>query len=163
MTTRSPPSPTAALLLATAMAAASPCPAAAGDAFSGFGGRWTGSGSVLMADGSREALRCRADNAASPDALHLDVLCASDSYRVDVVADVRARGNAFSGSWQETTRGIGGEVTGTVPRAGQMQASLHTLGGGMELGATTDGRRQAIALRSQGTEIEGAEIRLRRP
>ena len=150
--------------LAMVLVTSSLCPASAMGAFAGFPGTWTGSGSILMTDGSRETIRCRADylTAAAEDALNIHVTCASDSYKVDIVADVTARDGVLSGSWRETTRQVEGDVSGRIPRSGQMQASLAAFGGGIQLGATTNGKRQAITLRSQGTDVAGADITLRR-
>ena len=143
---------------------ASVCPALALNTFAGFSGNWAGSGSVLMSDGSRESIRCRAEYIQSmhEDALRIHVTCASDSYRVNIVADVSARGETISGSWQETTRQIQGEVSGNIPRPGQMQASLASFGSGIQLDATATGKRQAITIRSQGTKVVGADITLAR-
>lgn len=140
------------------------CPTWAMGVFAGFPGHWAGSGSLSMADGSRESIRCRAEYVpgTNEDALGIDVTCGSDSYRINIIADISAHGNAISGSWRETTRQIQGNVSGEVPRPGQMQASLTAVGGGIQLAATATGKLQAITIRSQGTEVVGADITLKR-
>ena len=139
-------------------------PALASGPLTGFSGRWKGGGVVTTADGARESLRCRATYSASPsgDALDVDVNCASDSYRVNLVGSLVDRDGALSGSWQETTRQVGGEVTGEVPRPNTLRASLQALGGGLEIGARTDGRRQTINIVVQGSDIRGVDITLKR-
>ena len=72
---------------------------------------------------------------------------------MNLVSNVVARGGALSGSWQETTREISGDVSGSVPEPNTLQASLQTMGGGLQLGARINGRRQVITITSQGSDI----------
>ncbi len=134
-------------------------PTFAASAFAGFEGSWRGQGTVSLTDGSREAIRCRAlYGVRSDDALSVDVNCASDSYRVHILANVVAKGNALSGSWQETTRQLGGTVTGRVPKPGELQAAFETMGGGLQLSARVDQRRQVVIMNSQGTDLQAISI-----
>lgn len=136
----------------------------ASSVFSDFGGDWRGNGIISLTDGSQEKIRCRAGYGVRGDgnALSIDVNCASDSYRVHIVANAVAQGNTFSGTWQETTRQVSGDVTGRIPAAGEMQASFEVMGGGLQLSARTNGRRQDIVIQSQGTDIRGVTISLKR-
>lgn len=138
--------------------------AASEGVFADFGGNWRGRGTVSLTDGSHEAIRCRAAYGirSDGDALSVDVNCASDSYRVHIVANVVAQGTSFSGTWQETTRQVGGNVTGSIPAAGEMQASFQAMGGGLQIGARANGRRQAVTIQSQGSDIQGVSITLKR-
>lgn len=149
---------------AATLSSGPPGAAWAASAFAGFAGAWRGTGSIALGDGSREALRCKASYGirGDGDALSLDVECASDSYRVHIVSDVTAQGRQFSGSWQETTRQAQGTVTGSIPQPGEMQASFVALGVEIQLAARTTGRRQAITLRSQGTDVKGVDLVLKR-
>ncbi len=153
----------AAGLIATALAAAS-TPAFAAGPFSGFAGTWKGGGTVSMTDGSRESIRCKARYKIGSDggALAINVLCASDSYRVHILSTVAVEGETLSGSWQETTRQLSGSLTGEIPAPDTYQASLQTVGGGLQLGARTNGTQQAITITSQGSDIAGASILLRK-
>ena len=148
--------PLAALLTAAA------APAFAAGPFNGFPGEWTGSGDVTMSDGSRDKIRCKASYSVGPsgEALYINVNCASDSYRVNIISNVVAQGTAFSGTWRETTRQVSGDVTGQVPSAGQYQASLQGTGFGLELAATSNGKIQAITITSQGTDVQSVKISL---
>jgi hypothetical protein len=133
--------------------------------FNGFAGHWTGGGSIDMADGSTEAIRCKADYAAGStgSSLQIRVECASDSYKFQVVSNVVAdpRG-AISGTWHELTRQAQGDVTGRVPAPGQIQASLGGTAYGIQFSADTKGNRQAIALQAQGSDMQSATIDLRK-
>ena len=148
-----------ALLLTTAAA-----PASAAGPFVGFPGEWAGTGDVTMADGSRDKIKCKASYSVGPsgEALNINVNCASDSYRVNIISNVVAQGDGFSGTWRETTRQVSGDVSGRVPAQGQYQASLQGTGFGLELAATSNGKVQAITITSQGTDVQSVKISLRR-
>jgi hypothetical protein len=137
--------------------------ASAASPFAGFTGNWKGGGTIRT-DSGREAIRCKARYATTSgdSTLNINVNCASDSYRVNIVSTVIAQGDNFSGSWQETTRQISGDVSGRIPEANTFQASLQTLGGGLQLGARTNGKQQAITITSQGSDIQGATIKLKK-
>lgn len=151
----------AALVLGCAVAGSSTARAAG--PFQAFAGTWKGGGTVSL-NGSQEAIRCKAVYTVAGDgnSLNIDVNCASDATRVNIVSNVVARGDSFSGSWEETTRGISGDVSGRIPEPNTFQASLQTMGGGLQLGARSNGKRQAITITSQGSEIQGASIALKR-
>ena len=155
----------AALPLAGLLSAALLVPApAASSPFAAFPGEWTGSGDVTMSDGSRDRIKCKASYSIGPSgqALNINVNCASDSYRVNIISNVVAEGSAFTGTWRETTRQVSGDVTGKVPRAGEYQASLSGTGFGLELAATSNGKVQAITINSHGTDVQSVKISLRR-
>ncbi|MGI4764349.1 MAG: hypothetical protein ACRYGP_04690, partial [Janthinobacterium lividum] len=78
------------------------------------------------------------------------------------ISNIVAQGDAFSGTWRETTRQVSGDVTGRVPATGQYQASLQGTGFGLELSATSNGKVQAITITSQGTDVQSVKISLRR-
>ena len=151
-----------ALPAAALLSMAGPAPAAG--LFTGFPGEWAGTGDVTMTDGSRDRIKCKASYSAGPSgqALNINVNCASDSYRVNIIANVVAQGETFSGTWRETTRQVSGDVTGRVPAAGQYQASLQGTGFGIELAATSNGKVQAITINAQGTDVQNVRISLRK-
>lgn len=139
-------------------------PAQAAGPFQGFAGNWHGGGTITMTSGSREKIRCRGTYAVKADsqAMSIDLLCASDSYRVNITSNVVAQGSSFSGQWQETTRQVQGNVTGTSPQPGQIQANLEGMGFGMQFSARVAGRRQDLVLQAQGTEVQTVSIALSR-
>ena len=149
----------AALLLAAAVS-----PAAAASPFANFPGEWSGTGDVTMTDGSQDRIKCKATYSTGPggQALRINVNCASDSYRVNIISDVVAQGNTFSGTWRETTRQVSGDVTGRVPAPGEYQASLDGTGFALALAATSNGKAQAITIDSQGTDVRRVKITLRK-
>ena len=137
-------------------------PAIAGGPFTGFAGEWTGGGDIAMTDGSQEKIRCKASYSVGPsgEALNINVNCASDSYRVNIISNVVAQGTSFSGTWRETTRQADGRITGSVTRPGELQASLDGTGFGIQLAATTNGKQQAVTIQAEGTDVKSVKISL---
>src|SRR5512140_39611 len=80
--------------------------------FAGMAGNWTGGGTVTLDDGSSERLRCRASYAvgAGGSGLNLSLVCASDSYKFDLRANVVSERGALSGNWSETSRNVNGNL-----------------------------------------------------
>lgn len=152
-----------ALPLAVLLSAAA-APAFAAGPFANFPGEWSGVGDVTMSDGSRDKIKCKASYSVGPSgqALNINVNCASDSYRVNIISNVVAQGNNFTGTWRETTRQVDGEVSGRVPAPGEYQASLQGTGFGIELAATSNGKVQAITINAQGTDVQNVKISLRK-
>ena len=90
-------------------------PAAAEDAlFRRLGGGWDGAGSVRLPTGGVERIRCRGAYGGGGAELHVDLLCASDSFKVEIVADMVREGDRVSGSWREAGSGVGGGLSGAV-------------------------------------------------
>jgi hypothetical protein len=102
----------AALMLSVS---ASPAQAQSGP-FAGFDGSWSGNGTVTLSGGTTERIRCRADNKVdgSGTGLKQNLLCASDSYKIDLSSDVTSNGDRIAGPWSEATRNIDGNLMGTV-------------------------------------------------
>ena len=71
--------------------------------FAGMAGSWSGAGSITMANGAQERLRCRADYhvGGNGSEMQLGLRCASDSYNFNLAGDVESDGRAVSGSWSE--------------------------------------------------------------
>ena len=117
-----------------------------------------------MTDGSNEEVRCKATYtpASAGASLEIHVACTSDSYKVDISSDVVANGTSFSGSWREATRQAQGSITGRVPVPGELQADLEGIGVNIKLAASTNGRRQAVTIASQGNDVRSVKIMLRR-
>src|SRR6202048_1529737 len=84
--------------------------------FAGFDGAWTGTGTVLLSDGSTQHIRCKANYKVKGNGLGLNqsLDCASDSYKSDLSSDVTSQGDRISGNWSEASRKIFGSLQGTA-------------------------------------------------
>jgi hypothetical protein len=152
---------TTGLVLLAALIAA-PGAQAAGP-FTALNGSWSGSGSVTLASGARERLRCVASYAAGGggDTLRLSLRCASDSYNFQLGGDVVNRGGAISGTWSEATRNIGGAISGRAS-GNSIQATASGGSFAANLAINTSGRSQSVSIRASGGDIIGVDISMSR-
>jgi hypothetical protein len=127
-------------------------------------GSWFGGGTISMADGQQEPLRCRAsyDVDESGAQLHLNLRCASASYNFDLASDVEYRGGAVSGQWSEASRNASGRLEGRA--AGdriEVAASGQSFAANLSL--TTRGNRQTVSIRPEGGgDIQAVSLTLSR-
>jgi hypothetical protein len=131
--------------------------------FASLAGSWSGSGSIALSSGSKERIRCRAvykvdSNGSKVD---LQLRCASDSYKFELQGNVVYQNGEVLGNWNETTRRVAGNVTGSIKgnqidvrAAGQTFTALLSL--------TTRGDKQSISIQSPGSEMSEAVIALNR-
>lgn len=132
--------------------------------FAGLSGSWTGTGTVSVANGSNERIRCRASYSVPPsgEALHQELRCASDSYKFEVSSNVvAAEGGVLSGTWTENTRQVTGAVSGRVT-PGQINTSVKGTGFSAVLAVSTRGGRQMVSIKPTGTDIQSIEIEMRK-
>jgi hypothetical protein len=133
----------------------------AAETFALFVGSWAGSGTIAVKDGARERIRCRGTNTESGNSLKLGLKCASDSYRFELQSDIINEGGSVSGSWNETTRGVVGSLSGRMS-SGRIQATAQSVGFSASLSILSSGGRQSVSIRSPGSEISEVSISLAR-
>jgi hypothetical protein len=132
--------------------------------FNLFVGNWTGAGEVIGSNGQRERIRCRADYEESMrgEALSQTIVCASPSYRIDIQSTVEAPGGRVQGRWSEATRGVSGQLSGTVQR-GLFEGAVYGPGFTAGVSLRSNGRRQAVNIQpSPGGDIADVQIELER-
>lgn len=132
--------------------------------FVAMAGHWSGSGTITMADGNSEPLRCRAANMVSPSGAEMrqSLRCASPSYRLDISSSAVSDGGTLSGSWAEATRGISGNISG---RANGSGISANVMGGNFaaRLSVRMQGNRQFVSIRPEsGADVAAVSIALHR-
>jgi hypothetical protein len=139
--------------------ASSPMHAQSGGTFSGLGGNWSGTGTIFVADGGSERIRCQAKYNVGSDgmALQQDLKCASDSYKFELTTDLHAGDGNFWGFWKETSRNVNGEIHGTGGN-GQFNGRVEANGYVAELNLTVSGSKQTINITSKSTELRGLNI-----
>jgi hypothetical protein len=131
--------------------------------FSGLAGSWSGSGTVALAGGPRERIRCRAHYTVGGggNSLQQSLRCASDSYRFDLSSNVRAQGGQISGNWSESSRNIQGVLFGQA-QPGRIYVNVTGPGFAANLSLATHGDRQSVTINSAGAQPAGASITLSR-
>lgn len=152
------------LLILTASAYGQAQTVSASSPFQNLSGSWTGSGTVILPQGGRERIRCRAKYVVGSggNALRQDLRCASASYKFDLSADVWNQAGTISGQWSEATRNTGGSVSGSVLGNGRIRAVVSGPGFSAAISVTTRGNRQSVQLESQGQEVTRVSISLHR-
>lgn len=106
---------TMALMLA--LFAAAPNPASAADqTFKNYAGRWVGEGMLGLRDSPTEKVKCRATYflTEGKDEMTQNIRCATAGGSVEIKSAIANANGALSGTWQETTRNIGGDLTGQI-------------------------------------------------
>ncbi len=135
-------------------------PAYADGPFKGYEGTWSGNGTITIADGGAERIRCRGTYTvdAAGNGLHQNIKCASDSYKFELRSDVEARGSTITGSWSEATRNVNGSLEGSI--SGQdITALVQTNGYAATFNVSTRGNKQNINIASKG-ELRGVTMAL---
>ncbi len=156
-----------ALLLAGVMLTITPVRAERGALTAGpfveLLGTWSGTGSVSLSTGSSERIRCQAAYASGDDLNNLRTVlrCASDSYKFELASDVTHGSGTITGAWKETSRNVTGPISG-IAQPGDLRANINMPGFAADLNIKTQGNRQVVSLRSEGTELTGISITLSR-
>jgi hypothetical protein len=134
---------------------------AATSPFFAMAGSWSGGGTITMANGVRERVRCRAAYGVAErgENLRLNLRCASDSYNFDLAGDVAYRGGAISGSWSEAAHNVAGTISGRAIGE-RIVAAANGSNFAASLSLTTHGNRQSVAIQPQGTDVTEVLITL---
>lgn len=68
--------------------------------FAGLAGVWSGTGSISLAGGSKERIKCRATYSVGDNGngLQQTLRCASDSYKFELSSNVKNSGGKISGN-----------------------------------------------------------------
>ena len=150
-------------LLAFLPSAAMSQPRPAQSGFAALSGSWSGSGSVTLTSGAVERIRCQATYEVAPSGNNFqqNLRCTSDSYNFNLRSSVLRSGDGVSGTWTETTRNASGGISGRMS-GNQIQATIQSPAFNASLTLATQGDRQTVNIRSQGTELSAVTIVLRR-
>ena len=110
--------------------------------FAGLSGAWAGPGTVTLAGGTQENIRCRANyNVDGSGAnLKLDLRCSSDSFKFELQSTVSHNNGEVSGFWNEATNRVGG----TWPA--RLRATRSRCGRGSALGQIADEHQRRPAV-----------------
>jgi hypothetical protein len=131
--------------------------------FKAMAGSWTGGGTLSMASGEQERLRCRAayDPAGGGEALRLNIRCASPSYNFDLSSQVEDRGGAISGSWSESSRNASGSISGRAT-GDHIEATAQGQNFAANISLSTRGNRQTVIINPAGTDVRSVSVALER-
>jgi len=133
--------------------------------FAQLAGGWSGAGTIDLANGKHEPIKCRAsyDVLEGQNKLQLNINCASDSYKFDLRASANYSAGSISGNWSEATRNAAGTLSGKVEGAGfRVVAKGQAFSANLNL--ETQGDKQSVTIKSQDekAQVLGATITLQR-
>jgi hypothetical protein len=150
-------------LAAMIMLAAPTAHAEGAGPFEALAGSWSGNGTASTSDGGRERVRCIAKYApqSSGHRLGIDLRCASDAYKVEFIGTIVETGEALSGTWFESTRRVGGKISG---KASGNQFNVRADGETFTalLSVKTQGNHQIFDMESPGAWVPRFSIALNR-
>ena len=147
-------------LLGTLLAAA---PALAEQGFDNVAGSWSGVGSMKPSDGPRERVRCKVEYIvkSTGNSLKMELLCASDAYKMHLSANIDQNGSNISGNWFESQYRQGGKISGqNVNGVIEAKAESDTITA--LLTVRTKGSRQSFVMESPGQWVSQVSIDLSR-
>ena len=126
--------------------------------FAPLAGSWSGAGTVTLDDGSTERIRCRAKYAPVGPTMEMSLTCASDAYKFNLGANVKAEGGAIVGNWSESSRNISGSLQGKGS-GGSYELIASTAGFNANISLKTSGNKQSVKMRAD-SQFRGADISL---
>jgi hypothetical protein len=131
--------------------------------FQKFVGAWTGGGQIIATNGHREAIRCRAEFsvAKAGSALNQAIVCASESFKLNITTYAEAAGETVQGYWREATRDVSGHLTGHIGDGvfdGEISAAAFTAA----ISLTSNGHSQAVSIKPRGGDVSDVRIELKR-
>jgi hypothetical protein len=130
--------------------------------FASMAGTWSGQGTITLASGAKEAIRCKATYNVDGSGSNLGLLlrCASASYKFELQSNVNNSHGTISGTWAELTNRVGGTISGSMS-GGRIQALVEgTLAA--RLAMNTNATTQTISIESPGSPMSFASISLSR-
>jgi hypothetical protein len=136
---------------------------AAENPFAHLAGSWSGQGKITVQNGSSERIRCRGNyrDGGGGTTLTISLRCASDSYKFELASDVTYDNGAISGSWNETSRSVYGQISGRAT-ATNITAQASAVGVTASISIATRGNSQNVSIRSPGSEISDITVTMSR-
>lgn len=134
--------------------------AALADPIADLTGYWTGNGSISLASGKTERVKCSVIyKAEGANQIRQTMRCASADYAINALAELRIKGGQVSGTWEERTYSAKGDVTGRF--AGE-SFSLQIQGANFSaaMSVTLANCKQSLSITPQGLDVSKVSISL---
>ena len=142
---------------------ASQSAARAASSFDKFVGVWRGTGQIVGTNGHRESIRCRAQytEANKGSALNQSIVCASESFKLNITSYVEVSGESVQGYWKEASRDVSGHVTGRI-LGGRFEGEFSAITFAAAISLTSNGGTQAVNIQPRGGDVSDVHIELKR-
>lgn len=131
------------------------------DPISDLAGFWSGSGSVTLASGNTERVKCQVFYKASEGNTQIKqtMRCASTDYTINALAELRVKGGQVTGSWEEKTYSAKGEVTGRFTGE-SLVLSIQGANFSAAMNVTLSNCKQSISITPKGLDVTRVSIGL---
>ena len=131
-----------------------------GSPFARFLGSWRGYGQVVSTDGNAERVNCRANYLPEEsNSISLILVCATESYRIEIRSQLAAFGREVQGNWTETSHQVTGSVAGQIV-GGSFKGNVTGPGFTAEMSLRSNGGRQYVSIRPQGEQMSVADVEI---
>ena len=130
--------------------------------FAGLSGSWAGPGSITLASGEKENIRCRANYNVDGGGvnLKLELRCSSDSFKFELQSSVSHSNGEVSGFWNELTNRVGGTIAGKA-QGDLIEVRLEgSFAAMLEINTRAD--QQAVSIQSPGSKVSEVAMSLSR-
>jgi hypothetical protein len=134
--------------------------AALADPIGDLTGYWSGNGSIALANGKTERVKCQVIyKAEGGTQIRQSMRCASADYNINALTELQLKGGQVSGTWEEKTYAAKGDVTG---RFGGDSFALSIKGANFSavMNVTLSSCRQSLSITPQGLEVTRVSITL---
>ena len=137
--------------------------ARAASPFDKFVGEWRGAGQIVGTNGHREPIRCRAQytEAKEGSVLNQSIVCASESFKLNITSYVEASGDSVQGYWKEASRDVSGHLTGHIS-GGRFEGEFSAISFAAAISLTSNSRTQAVNIQPRGGDVSDVHIELKR-
>ena len=151
----------AGIVLATLLVMASMAHGASSP-FAGLSGSWAGPGTITLAGGTKESIRCRASYSVDDSGvnLKLDLRCSSDSFKFELQSSVSHNNGEVAGFWNELTSRVGGTVAGKAASDRIEVIVEGPIAAVLEISTRAD--QQSVSIQSPGSKMSEVSISLSR-
>lgn len=130
--------------------------------FTALSGQWTGGGTITLASGARERIRCLAkyDVDGSGANLGLRLRCAGDSFKFELQSNVAHNNGTVTGNWAELTRHVGGAIDGNA-KGNRINVRVSGTISAL-LAISTNANTQSISVEAPGSDLSHVAISMSR-
>jgi hypothetical protein len=136
-------------------------PSQGANIFAALAGTWSGGGTVRLANGKREKLRCHAYYTKKGETgLGIAIRCASPSNKIHMRSSLRKGGSSVSGTWEERTFNAAGSVSGQATSSTLRLSISGSVSGSLSI--SLNGKRQTVRISTGGNEMTGVSLSFRR-
>jgi hypothetical protein len=124
-------------------------------------GYWTGAGSVTLANGNTERVKCAVTYKVTDggNQIRQSMRCASTDYSINASADLKLKGQQVSGSWEEKTYSAVGQISGRYTGS-SFVLSIQGANFSAALNVTLSNCKQSINITPQGLDVTKITIGL---